>query len=206
MMLETGRNNLASLLSIPVVRGVCGSLIQCKKAGHQGFTLIELLIVMLIISVMIAVATLTLKRDYHDLLAQEGNRLKALVALARDEALFQARSLGIRFSENGYDFVIRSEVQGSWESPEEKLFRHRVLPRGVKLEVFRNQTAVDLGDGGNNRDNDGKNEETITPNVFILSTGEITPFQVDFIYPARARLALSFDAFGRSTTTSDEEF
>lgn len=177
---------------------------------RHGFTLIELLIVMLIISVMIGVASLSLKRDYQDLLAQEGQRFKALIALARDEALFQAHSLGVQFNERGYRFVIQGEQHGSWEPLEDKSFRPRQLPSGVQLQVFRNQTPVDLGEnatGDVNRLNSVDTDSTArVPQVFILTTGEVTPFQVEFFYPAKARLELSFDALGKSTTSVEEVF
>ncbi len=186
--------------------GISSSFLVCGQAPgplttvrRRGFTLIELLIVMLIISVMIGAATMTLKRDYRDLLVTEANRLKALVALGRDEALFQARTVGLRFSDSGYEFVIRGERPGVWRSPGDRQFRSRQLTKGVQLELFRQQVAIDLGD-------DAGGEGNKSPHVFLLPGGEITPFQAVFSYPAKARLELSFDALGQATVVSSEEF
>ena len=78
---------------------------KIRQAFYSGgFTLIELLVVMIIIAVMVGMATVGLKRDYKDLLIDDAKRLKALIMLGRDESLFQARSLGIRFSNDSYDF------------------------------------------------------------------------------------------------------
>ena len=161
----------------------------------RGFTLIELLIVMIIISVMVGAAAVTLKRDYTDLLANDAKRLRALILLGRDEALFQARSLGLRFSETGYDFVIGGEELGTWIPLQDKQFRQRKLTSGVLLEVFRQNTLVDFID-----------EENKTPQVFLLSTGEVTPFTIELVYPAKAKLKMSFDALGNAKIISNEAF
>jgi len=160
-----------------------------------GFTLIELLVVLIIIGVMVGAATVSLKRDFTDLLANDASRLKALVALGRDEALFQARSLGIRFYENGYDFVIRGEQQGTWVALQDKHFRRRKLGQGVELEIFRQNTSIDL-----------ISKENKTPQVFLLSTGEVTPFTIELVYPARAKLTLQVDGLGAAKILSNEKF
>ncbi len=164
-----------------------------EKVG--GFTLIELLVVMIIIGVMVGAATVSLKRDYTDLLLGDANRLKALVLLGRDESLFQARSLGLRFYENGYDFVVGGEEIGTWVPLQDKQFRQRRLAKGVQLEIFRQNSLVDLTD-----------EDNKTPQVFLLSTGEVTPFMVELVYPARAKLQLRFDGLGQAEIISNEEF
>jgi general secretion pathway protein H len=166
-----------------------------RQAVGSGFTLIELLVVMIIIGVMIGSATMMLKRDYTDLLANDANRLKALVVLGRDEALFQSRSLGLRFAENSYDFVIGGEELGTWVPLQDKQFRKRQLAKGVQLEIFRQNTLIDLID-----------EENKKPQVFLLSTGEVTPFMIELVYPAKAKLQLSFDGLGQPKIISNEVF
>ncbi len=175
--------------------------VQCRKSVNstavkfRGFTLIELLVVMIIIGVMVGAATVSLKRDFSDLLLGDAKRLKALVILGRDEALFQARSLGLRFYENGYDFVIGGEELGTWVPLQDKQFRQRRLAKGVQLEIYRQNTLIDLID-----------EDNKTPQVFLLSTGEVTPFMIELVYPARAKLQLSFDGLGQAKIISNEAF
>ncbi len=168
---------------------------QVIGAKHSGFTLIELLVVLIIISVMVGAATIMLKRDFTDLLADDAKRLKALVSLGRDEALFQSRSLGLRFYEDGYDFVIGGEELGTWVPLEDKQFRKRKLAKGVELEIFRKNASIDL-----------ISKENKQPQVFLLSTGEVTPFRIELVYPAKAKLKLRFDGLGVAEILSNENF
>ena len=176
----------------------------------SGFTLIELLVVMIIISVMIGMASISLKRDYSDLLADDANRLRALIMMGRDEALFQARSLGLRFTRNSYDFVIGAEERGGWVPMQGKQFRLRKLNRGVELTVLRDDTTIELnpegsGEGGD-KDKDKKKKVEKKPQIYLMSTGEVTPFTIELIYPARARLEMSVDALGEAKIISNEVF
>ncbi len=178
----------------------------------RGFTLIELLVVMIIISVMVGMASTTLKRDYTDLLADDANRLRALIMLGRDEALFQARSLGLRFSRNSYDFVIGGETRGAWVPLQDKQFRLRKLNRGVEITVLRNDTAIELNPEGSGKGSDesksesGDNNKKVEkkPQIYLLSTGEVTPFIIELVYPARARLEMAVDALGDAKIISNE--
>jgi len=188
--------------------------IHCSSRP-RGFTLIELLVVMIIISVMVGMATVSLKRDYTDLLADDANRLRALIMLGRDEALFQARSLGLRFTRSSYDFVIGGETRGSWVPLQDKQFRLRKLNRGVEITVLRNDTTIELNPEGSGKSSDKSKSESggkggkdkkveKKPQIYLLSTGEVTPFTIELIYPARARLEMSVDALGEAKIISNE--
>ena len=180
-----------------------------KTIRSFGFTLIELLVVLIIISVMVGMASITLKRDYTDLLADDANRLRALIMMGRDESLFQARSLGLRFSRNSYDFVIGGKTKGSWVPLQSKQFRQRKLNRGVELTVLRNDTTIELNVEGDS-ENKGKagdaSEKSVKPQIYFLSTGEVTPFTIELIYPARARLEMTVDGLGQSKIISNEVY
>lgn len=178
----------------------------------RGFTLIELLVVMIIIGVMVGMASISLKRDYTDLLANDANRLRALIMLGRDEALFQARSLGLRFSRNSYDFVVGGETRGSWIPLQDKQFRLRKLNKGVEITVLRNDTTIELNPEGSGKGGDKSKSESVgkgkkiekKPQIYLLSTGEVTPFTIELIYPARARLEMTVDALGEAKIISNE--
>ena len=201
MMLETGSNIALSM-----------------RIKSRGFTLIEILVVLIIISVMVGMATIGLKRDYNDLLADDANRLKALIMMGRDEALFQARSLGIHFSKDSYGFVMVGEVRGSWVAMQDKQFRQRKLTPGAQLTLLRNEALVELtnegkkskADESEDEDEEGKKKkvkkDNKKPQILILSTGEVTPFTIELVYPARARLEMSIDALGESKIISNEAF
>lgn len=165
------------------------------RSLQRAFTLLEVLIVMIIIGVMIGASTIMLKRDHQDLIRDDADRLRALITLGRDEAVFQARSLGIYFTGRDYTFMRRAEDQKSWSPMADKQFRKRTLGQGVKLSLSRNNTQIQLLD-----------EKIKLPQVFLLSTGEVTPFAIELTYPAKAKLELTVDGLGQTEVVSTEVF
>src|SRR5690625_3085555 len=74
--------------------------------GQRGFTLIEVLIVLLIIGVIVGLAALAFRDNRADELAREAQRLRAVLALASEEAIVKSRELGLRFDADGYRFFV----------------------------------------------------------------------------------------------------
>lgn len=109
-----------------VTRGRAGRPAAPRLRAQHGFTLIELLIVVAIIAIASAVATLALRDPAATQLDREGARLAALLESARAEA----RALGVPVrwvpTEDGFRFVGLPEAltpRGSW------------LGEGVSAEV-----------------------------------------------------------------------
>lgn len=150
---------------------------------------------MVIVGIMIGASTIMLKRDHQDLLEQDLDRMRALIALARDEAVFQAQSLGIYFTEESYVFMSGVDGRDIWRTMEEKQFRKRKLSNGVKLVLLRNNTRISLLDQAESK-----------PQIFLLSTGEVTPFTVQLTYPAKAKLEMHVDALGQTEVITNEIF
>lgn len=163
-----------------------------KYSIERGFTLIELMVVMVIVSVLITAVSMTLKRDYQDLAIKEMKRFRALVDLAGQESVFQARSLGMRFVQDGYAFMARGDG-GQWLPMEGSNLRQRKLPKGFELEVFREGVAINYLEK-----TEGK------PQVFILPTNEVTPFEMSISYPGRALIRVRYDYLGNSSLVTEE--
>ena len=164
---------------------------------QHGFTLLEVLIVMIIVGILIGASTIMLKRDHQDLLQQDADRLLALIALAKDEAVFQARSLGLYFSDRSYVFIQQNDDSGQqgWSTMGEKQFRRRELSPTVKVALFRDETEINLLD-----------QDKIEPQIFLLPTGEVTPFKVELTVPAKAKLTLTVDGLGQAEVQVNETF
>jgi type II secretion system protein H len=73
----------------------------------RGFTLIEILVVLVIISVGLSVAVISLRPDNRAVVRQEGDRLAALLGLASEESGVNGMPLAWIGNENGYEFQAR---------------------------------------------------------------------------------------------------
>jgi general secretion pathway protein H len=135
-----------------------------------GFTLIEILVVVLIIAVVSAGVLLSLNLAGRDRdLEREGDRLFALMKYAREQAELQTRQYGILFQEDGYEFLAYDVQRGIWRSvPEDDALGSRRLPDGLGMKLVVEQRPVVLRRPQNATDK--------TPQVMILSDGELTSF------------------------------
>lgn len=145
--------------------------------GHQkGFTFLEILAVVVIIGITITFASLSLgSRAGEDRLANEAERLQALLVLAADEAIVQGEEIGLLLAKDGYAFYHLKE--NKWVAYEEGPLRERELPEGMTL-YLSNEGLEDFKiplpeDQGKNPE-DGATGPS--PQILMLSSGELTPF------------------------------
>lgn len=139
-----------------------------------GFTLLELMVVLVLIGIIFSFAVLSLGGDdMAELMERETRRLAAVLDMAGSEAVLRGEELAVYFSETGYEFLILQE--DAWQVTEDNtLLKAHSLPAGIfiRLEVDGDPpvlTAVP-------EDADDSLEEEQTPQVYILSSGEMTPF------------------------------
>ena len=151
----------------------------------RGFTLIELLVTLVIISIIISMATLSLGNNEARQVQDTAGRLTALIELAKEEALFNGQEMGIAFWQGGYVFYRQENLQ--WVPiVDDNEFRPRDLPEGLWITVYLNGLDVDLP---------GNPEQRKRPQVFIMSSGEITPFEAK-IGTDNTQVTLKADALG----------
>ncbi len=132
------------------------------ETKHEGFTLIELLIVILIIGITIGFAVISFgdfgEKRHVLAVAQE---FKNMVSLAREEAILEATTLGIRISKSGYQ-VLRFEAPSTWIPMKQPLFLHDQLPRKIELRLR------------------GQHQPNNLPQIMMDASGDMTPFAIDF--------------------------
>ena len=158
---------------------------QFRPVAVRGFTLIELLVVMVIISLVISVAVLSVgDRRGGQEVAAEAQRLAAVIEVARERAEIDALEYGLDVHPDGYRFLQYDEAQGSWQPSQRSALRKREMPAGVRLDVKVDAQALpSLGD--NKPDTGQSGDKSAPPGVLLLSSGETSNFRVELTAGAK---------------------
>ena len=101
---------------------------------RAGFTLIEILVVMVIISIIVALAAVRFGQSDVDTLQRESERLSLLLEAARDEAIASGSTMGFTPESNGYRFWIQNTETGWQPVADGEVLRLRELPTPLLLE------------------------------------------------------------------------
>jgi general secretion pathway protein H len=155
--------------------GSRGARARFDKA--RGFSLLELMVVVTIIGIFAGVAVLSLGVLGNDReIKHEALRLKSLMDFVREEAVMQSRDYGVLFSPEGYRFYVYDYQQMKWIDPSDDrlLAKHELEhPLNLTLRMEDRKLVLDpeRGKSAKPKANEPK------PQVVILSSGEITPFQ-----------------------------
>lgn len=149
-----------------------------------GFTLLELMVVLVLIGIIFSFAALSMGGDkLSELMEEETRRMAVLLELAADEAVLRGEELAVNFTDDGYEFLVLNEGDGWQSSGEDGLLKAYKLPADIELRLevegelpeLNAMTAVD-------QESDGEqDDDRLEPQVFILSSGEMTPFNATFL-------------------------
>ena len=157
--------------------------------GEDGFTLIELLVVVVIVAILFTYTTLAIRSDSpEDIIKKEAQRMERLVQLALEESILRGEEYGLEIYLDGYRFLHFAENQWLPLSGD-KILRERELPLEMELEMRLEETeiVIELADEPMDEqldldtESDGDDKKEVKPQIYLLSSGEITPeFDVRF--------------------------
>jgi len=164
---------------------------------ENGFTLLELLVVVVIVAILFTYTTLAIRSDSpEDVIKKEAQRMERLVQLALEESILRGEEYGIEIFLDGYRFLRFTKNQ--WQPLSgDKILRQRELPLDMEIEVRLEDTEIvidpstdalseqklDLNIGAElgAEKEEKKDRKKIKPQIYLLSSGEITPeFDVRF--------------------------
>ena len=134
----------------------------------------EILVVLAIITIVTAGVLLSLNLGSGDsALKTAGRRLASLMRYTRSQAELQTRNYGILFGPRGYRFLVFSAERNQWRGVSgDPVLRKRRLPPGVSVHVALEGRRIVL------RDPHRRGSATLTPQVMIYSSGDLSSFSV----------------------------
>mgnify|MGYP003884012187 CR=1 FL=1 len=160
--------------------------------NQKGFTLIEILLVLVLLSVASIAVISTLPQKSSDDAKQQAQALYHRLQLLNEEAILSGKDYGVRFDEkrSSYQLLVLSE-EGWQKLSDDELPQSTALPDGLAMvlqlggNVWKDEDR--LFKPGSLFDEDMFSEvedekKVPTPQVFIMSSGELTPFSIA-IYP-----------------------
>ena len=181
----------------------------------SGFTLLELMVVVAIIGIFVGVTVLSTDIVSFDRqLDQQADRLGTLVDLATDEALLQTMDFGILISEDSYHFFVFDYDVEDWVPYDRRPFAAHDLPPDMLLSLTLDDREVILEPADELMPEqwsvpptEEELERMPDPQIVALSSGEVTPFRIQFIresapFDPRAVLDVAFN--GDYEVTMDE--
>jgi len=189
----------------------------------RAFTLIEILVVMVIVGILMAVAFLSfgiLGND--DNMDREARRLSSLILLVTDEATTQGRDFGVEFMTVGYRFVEHDPLLDQWfEVIGDDYLVQRTLEEGMEFELTLEERRILLHTEAQETAREEVEEEEpllvnrlenrdltddYLPHVLILSSGDVTPFELRMIRDAdRRELLLTLSLAGELEILQDDD-
>jgi len=171
-----------------------------KRLRQKGFSLLELIMVIAIIGLVVSVVSFNvIGKNPTDEVERETRKLQVLFDMASDYAVLNQKQLGLRIDDNAtsYEFVELDQEQ-MWRSVEgQPTFGLNELPEFYKIELILDdlpwQTEDRLFDTTIFDEKLSVSEKSVEigseeekepppPQILILSSGEITPFEIRLIY------------------------
>ena len=150
---------------------------RSSRAAERGFSLLELLVVVTIIGILVGAVVLSINAVGPDREAeQEARRLRGLIDLLHEDALLQSRDYGLMLTSGGYRFYAYDYKQLKWlQVVGDRLLDEHALQNRLELALTLDGKDVKLERKFETIDR----EKDPVPHVMILSSGELTPFELD---------------------------
>ncbi len=115
---------------------------------------------------------MSIPRDINDQFKEQADRFEVLLRMAQDEAILQSRELALGFTDSGYAFFQLDN--NAWLAKTDGPFKPRALPASLEAKLYLEGVPVIL-------------DSKIKPQVFIYSSGEVTPFVYQLSLPSRGK-------------------
>ncbi|MFW5824456.1 MAG: type II secretion system minor pseudopilin GspH [Marinobacter sp.] len=180
-------------------------------ARQHGFTMIEILVVLVLVGLLASLAVVNLgggseRREMESKVRE----LFVLMQTASEQAILNNEELGLAIDEQGYRFLVFDEEEQEWRSESERLFRGRGFPEWMSVTLYNEDEVPRLASGDEDDDEDDR-KGRLRPDIAFFSSGEITPFELEFVVAgssdqAYRLVAEGFDDLEMKTPSDTDDF
>ncbi|KAA1174023.1 type II secretion system protein GspH [Marinobacter salinexigens] len=141
------------------------------RTRQEGFTLIEILVVLIIVGLLAALAVFSMGGSSQQReMENQIRELYLLMQTASEQAVMNNLEMGLKLTETGYRFVAFQDQTGDWKGSGERIFQARSFPEWMVVTQFIESDAPRLA----------SSEDELLPDVVFFSSGETTPFELEF--------------------------
>lgn len=142
------------------------------RKANLGFTMIEILVVMVVVGLLASLAIVNLGGGSEQRqLSSQVRELYVLMQTASDQAILNNQELGLSITEEGYRFMVFNELEDRWQGQAERLFQAREFPPWISVTLFADDDLPRLV----------SDDAAERPDVVFYSSGETTPFELEFM-------------------------
>ena len=150
-----------------------------RPGAPPGFTLIEVLVTLFVIATLTSIVVLRIDlSDRSELARREAARFVQVTELAREEAQLRNEQWGMALDDEGYRFLVLDRETNRWAAVERRPFGSHELDDAIRMRL----NVSDRGRIGGaqptalTRDTGGQR-----PDLLLLSSGEMTPFDLALV-------------------------
>lgn len=138
------------------------------------------MVVIIIVGIMFSFLALSIRGSSpEEAIKTEAQRLNQLIQVALEEAILRGEEYAIVFKPNSYQFAHLTDSGWQYIQKNRQL-RLRELPQDITIELTVDKSYFSFD--SNSTDPNDSTKKTVEPQVFLLSSGEITPeFTVDIM-------------------------
>ncbi len=166
---------------------------------QSGFSLLEIIVVVFLLGLIVSVISFRgFSKGITEEIGEEASRLQVLIDLASDFAILNQLQMGLRIDIDRQTYEFVSLQNDKWlPISDNKYFRMRELPEDIQVELLLDnlpwQQEDELFDREIFDENLSVSEDSVQigdeedippppPQILILSSGELTPFELKFTY------------------------
>lgn len=160
------------------------------KRVNAGFTLIEIMLVVVLLAMSAVAVVMTLPDTQQNASKEHAYRFYYKLQLLNEDAILNGRDYGIRIEEKNNQYSFMQLTKKGWQPLESKTYKETKFDEGVELRFQIGSDAWQNNDKLFNQDSlfdhemfadlDDK-DKVLPPQVFVLSSGEVTPFYLDVL-------------------------